>query len=391
MRLQALTLLFASSLTVMAGAAVAPALPALLDHFHDVPNAAWLVKLVLSMPALFIALAAPFAGYIVDRWGRKRILIVATGLYVVAGSAGFVLDSLAAILVSRALLGIGVAGIMTSTTTLIADYFTGDRRNLLMGLQGTWMALGGTLYLSAGGLLGDVSWRAPFLIYATAILLIPLMMYALHEPSATKQEQANSATEPVGNLPIPIIAAAYFLGFSGMMMFYFLPVQLPFYLRELLGASATLAGFALAFLNLTNGVVSAFYRQVKMRLSHEAIFVVGLLVMGVGLGAVFFANSYPAILLAMAVFGAGFGLYFPNVTVWLVTNTPQPLRGRAVGGLTTSIFFGLFLSPLVSEFLGQQVGLEMAYAFAGSVLIGIAGVIAVFALARRVQHASRPT
>jgi hypothetical protein len=53
-----LTLLFVSTLTVMAGATIAPSLPAMRQFFASVNNADFLVRLVLTAPALFIAIGA---------------------------------------------------------------------------------------------------------------------------------------------------------------------------------------------------------------------------------------------------------------------------------------------------------------------------------------------
>ena len=123
-----ITLLLASTLTVMAGATIAPGLPAMKAAFAAEENADFLVRLVLTLPALFIVLGAPLAGFLIDRFGRKRLLLFSAILYAAAGSSGFFLNSLMLILIGRALLGFAVAGIMTSVTTLIADYFTGVAR-----------------------------------------------------------------------------------------------------------------------------------------------------------------------------------------------------------------------------------------------------------------------
>ena len=58
-RLTQLTLLLLSTLTIMSGATIAPALPAMQAHFADAPNAAFLVKLSLTIVGLAIALTAP--------------------------------------------------------------------------------------------------------------------------------------------------------------------------------------------------------------------------------------------------------------------------------------------------------------------------------------------
>jgi MFS family permease len=93
------TLLAVSSLTVMAGATISPSLPAIQAHFADVPAVDVLVRLVLTLPALFIALGAPLAGVLVDRWGRKPLLVVCVLLYAAAGASGVYLDALTPILI----------------------------------------------------------------------------------------------------------------------------------------------------------------------------------------------------------------------------------------------------------------------------------------------------
>ena len=148
-----LTILLGSTTTVLAATIISPALPGMAEAFADVPNASFLVRLALTLPALFVAIGALFAGFLLDRWGRKPVLIVSLILYGLAGTAGFFLNSLPVILVSRALLGFAVAGTMSSFTTLILDYFRDRELNRFLGLQGAFMGLGGILFLLAAGYL----------------------------------------------------------------------------------------------------------------------------------------------------------------------------------------------------------------------------------------------
>ena len=108
-----LTLLLTSTLTVMAGATIAPSLPGMEKHFSElgVANAELLVRLVLTFPALFIMIGSPIAGIIIDKFGRKPPLAASVLLYGLAGSSGSYLESLELILVGRALLGLAVAGV----------------------------------------------------------------------------------------------------------------------------------------------------------------------------------------------------------------------------------------------------------------------------------------
>lgn len=369
-----LTLLLTSTLTVMAGATIAPSLPAMQAAFAELPNAAFLTRLVLTMPALFIVLGAPLAGAVVDRFGRKPLLLGALVLYALSGSSGFLLASLEGILVSRALLGLAVAGITITATTLIADYFTGTARSQFLGLQAMFMSLGGVLFVSLGGVAADISWRLPFLIYLAALIVLPLALRFLYEP---KREDPGPSATPLEEpkLPTRLMGFLYGTALLGMIAFYMIPVLLPFYLQALTGASATQSGFALATATLTGALTSLLYGRLRSRLSFAGLMAASFGLMGVGYGVIGFAGSFVPVIAGLAVAGLGLGLFLPNLNNWLTAEVPAALRGRALGGLTTSIFLGQFLSPIVSQPVIGWLGYGPTYALAGGLLASFALLI----------------
>lgn len=190
-----LTLLLASSLTVMSGATVSPSLPAMKQQFEssiaDPDLRTTLVKLVITLPALFIVIGSPIAGIVVDKFGRKPLLLITAVLYGFAGSSGLFLESLPAILVGRAMLGLAVAGVMVSATTLIADYYSGPARAAFMGLQAGFMGLGGVVFLTIGGALAQQNWHYPFGIYLFAWLIVPLIVLFILEPTRGESAREN--------------------------------------------------------------------------------------------------------------------------------------------------------------------------------------------------------
>lgn len=159
--LRAALLLAGSCLPVLGAVLIAPVLPRMQDHFDSVPGAKTLVPVVLTVPALALALLAPFAGVIVDRLGRKRLLVTATVLYALFGTAPLWLHSLGAIVASRVLVGITEAAIMTCCTTLIGDYYTGHVRDRYLALQTMCASAAATAFFVLGGALGSAGWRAP--------------------------------------------------------------------------------------------------------------------------------------------------------------------------------------------------------------------------------------
>ena len=120
-----------ATLTVMSTMAIAPSLPPMARAFAGTPHAELLAKLTLTIPAIVIAICAPLAGWVIDRYGRLPMLYTSMVLYGAAGAAGYFLESLYGILASRILLGFAIAGAMTTTQTLAGDYFHGEARSLL--------------------------------------------------------------------------------------------------------------------------------------------------------------------------------------------------------------------------------------------------------------------
>ena len=378
------TLLFTSTLTVMSGATIAPSLPAMQNYFADVPNSALLVRLVLTIPALFIAMGGLFAGQLADRLGRKPLLISSTLIYGFAGASGFVLNSLVAILVGRALLGLAVAGIMTGVTTLIADYYTGQSRANFMGLQAAFMGLGGVVFLSVGGFIADLSWRFPFLIYLSAWAVLIAIASFIYEPKREASNQTASASINQPSIPLGVLAMIYGVALFYMVAFYLIPVQLPFYLQSLDNTvSAFAAGLAIAASTLASAIASLRYGFVKERLGFVSIVVIAFGVAAMGYLIIGIAGTYNIVLIGLIVTGLGFGLLMPNLNVWLSSIIPDASRGRALGGLTTFFFLGQFLSPLVSQPVTKIVDLDGTYIVTGIALLIVA--IAFLALRKQIR------
>ncbi|HSM80114.1 MAG TPA: MFS transporter, partial [Nodosilinea sp.] len=368
------TLLLVSTLTVMAGATIAPSLPAMRSHFAAVPNVDYWVRLVLTVPALFIALGAPIAGAIIDRFGRKRWLGLSVFAYGLAGSSGFFLDALGWILLGRLVLGLSVAGIMTTATTLVADYYLGAARAQFLGIQSAFMGLGGVVFLTLGGYLADLSWRLPFLIYLAAWLVLPLVLLVLPEPVRASRAEAMAGAVDLEPVPWALLGTTFAIALLTQIVFYMIPVQIPFYLQQLSGANASQSGLAIALATLAAASSSLGYQQLKARFSFAALYALAFGLMGVGYGVISQATSYGVVLVGLAIAGLGLGIFTPNMTVSLTASTPTALRGRILGGLTTSFFLGQFFSPLASQPLSQQIGLAATYALAGALMLLCAAI-----------------
>lgn len=349
----------------MSGATIGPVLPLMSEVFADTPNAELLTRLVLTMPALFIVLSSTLCGYLVDKFGRKKILVTATLVYGIAGSAGAWLDSLTAILVSRAILGISVAGIMTVCVTLIGDYYKGSERQHIMGLQSAFMAFGGVVFISAGGALADVSWRAPFLIYTSALVLSPAIIFIITEPQKTEKASVKSSSHNFSSMPLRVIGLIIFSAFAGMAMFYMIPVYIPFLIDSMDDVSNTGIGLALSSFVLMGALVALNYQWILSRTSHFSIYLFCFLLLGTGYILISHATGYPDIFIGLIIGGIGSGLLMPNSNVWLLSEAPRHLRGRLSGTLTSAIFLGQFLSPILTQPLVNITSIQTGFYIVG--------------------------
>lgn len=343
-------------MTVMAGATIAPALPLIESYFKEIENIEMLTRFVFTIPALFIVLFGPVVGFFADKFGRKSVLVSSLILYGISGSAGLYLDSMISLLVSRALLGVAVAGVLTCTTTLIADYFTGKEREAFMGKQAAFMGLGGIVFLLAGGLLATLSWRGPFAVYLSAILVLPLVIKFIYEPDRkiiADEKQSQSAQA----IPWRSINLLYLLSTTGMVLFYLVPVQLPFYLKEIADSPPTQIGMAIAWFTMCSAVASVLYPKIRRKLSYSAIYFILFILIGMGYMALGLIDNFPKALGALVLSGLGFGLFMPNINIMMTKLAPEHVRGRIVGGLTTCLFLGQFISPIAAQPFISHTGL----------------------------------
>lgn len=368
-----LTLLLISVLTILAASIVAPALPEIARVFSDVPGSDLLSKMVLSLPAIFIALSAPFAGRIIDKHGRLKYLITALVVYTISGSSAYFLDNIYLILVGRAILGMSIGAIMTITITLIGDYFEGEERKQFIGYQSAFIGFSGIIFLAGGGFLADISWRSPFLMYFAALLLIPLISKFLVEPTKVKHESDAADFKVSGLLKIVFATAITY-----MVLFYIVPTQLPFLLKEIGFEANSLTGTILS-INAVGMVISALmYSKLKSKFSFAIMFSFGFILMALGFTAVSYAHSLPTVIGSMLVAGFGIGLLMPNTNLWAIELTQPAQRGKTLGILTMCMFLGQFLSPIVVQPIVKLYGLNTLFLMVGGVLAVLAGLFLVF-------------
>ncbi|WP_430379579.1 MFS transporter [Streptomyces sp. B1-3] len=341
------TLLMAGScLPILGAVLIAPVLPKMQDHFESTPGAKALVPLALTVPALALALLAPFAGVIVDKLGRKRLLIVATLLYAVFGTAPLYLDSLGAIVFSRALVGIAEAAIMTCCTTLIGDYYSGAQRVKYLALQTMCASASATVFFVIGGAAGSAGWRVPFWVYAVSLVLAPLMATALPNPaSRAAVDELPAEAEVRRSFPWRQLRGICGLTFFGAMVFYTVPVEMSYLLDDLGVKNSGVIGLATAVSSAATVGGAITFARLQRAPGPMLPAVLGLC--AVGFGVMFLAGNAPLLVVGGVINCVGTGMLLPALLTSAMSRLAFEDRGRGTGLWTAAFFGGEFVCPLV--------------------------------------------
>ncbi|WP_088289258.1 MFS transporter [Kineosporia sp. A_224] len=338
-RLEAGILLLASCLSVLGAVLLAPVLPSIEKAFAGTAGVDVLTPLVLTAPALFIGLTASFAGRVVDRVGRKGLLVGALVVYAVVGTAPLYLPSLQLVVASRVLVGLTEAAIMTCCTTLLADYFHGRRRERMFGLQVVYTTVAATVFFGLGGALGASGWRTPFWLYAVSLPLAALAARYLWQP----QQQPRGA---LPSLPWKAFLPPVLVTLVGGVVFYVLIVELSFRLDDIGVTSAATIGAVSALSSLATAVTAFVFGRLA-RFGPAVLVPAAFVLCGAGHIGMGVAGSLPLVAGAAVVAGLGNGLLLPSLLTWALSRLTFAQRGRGTGVWTSALFIGQFVCPIV--------------------------------------------
>jgi len=384
--IHAIILLVTCGLTVLVTAVLGPSLPAMQAHFANVPGADFLVPLVMTAPMLTMAAISIFAGELADRIGRKPMLVGAAVLYGLIGTAPLYLESLTAIIASRFALGVLEGVLMTVSTAMIGDYYSGEKRSRLMSLQTTVAASSAFVLNTVGGMIAEHGWRAPYLVFGISLLLAPLMAVFLWEPKTRANMSREEFAADSGSLNVGLLVFICFLTVLLGIMFLTVPVHFG-YLHTAIGVtSPSQIGMAYGINSL--GVISGTLLFGWFIVSHLKVanqLALGAAIVGIGFVMMKLAGDYSALTVAGFVNGLGAGIVLPTMVTWNVRELPMSRRAMGVGAFQSCFTLGLFLNPLIIVGLEKLLLVSRAnvVGLVGFVMLALAGVALLAGLPKR--------
>lgn len=347
-KLTLVAILLSSMLILMGGAAVAPALNEIKLAF---PGQDFMTSLIITLPSLAVAIVGYAVGLAADKFGKVKVLFLALAIFVVAGVASYWLPTLESILVARFILGIGIAGITSTVTALIAEYYGGIQRVKVLSYQSAAMGIGVLILEFTGGTLAEISWRTPFLVYLIGIPILIMAILSMREPRMSEHDKDEIADivahEKFRKADYKIVALCYVSIFFCMNLVFLLPTSIPIVLSGL-GVSSSIVGLFLGFHGVANAVFSILYRRITARIPPFRILGLGFLCMGVGFAVLILWPSVPLAIFTLIITGVGVGMIVPSLVNTLAGEVTGSNSGSIMGGYGTCLNFGQFAISLLS-------------------------------------------
>jgi len=340
--------------------------------------------LLFTLNSLAGLASTSLAGPIVDRFGRKGVMVV--GLAV--SSVVQVMMSIAGTLplwgIVMAASGAVALLYRVGADAMVADMIEPDRRAGAYALLRMGANLGVAIGPSVGGFVTARSYALAFYIAAGAQAIFAMLVLSC--VGETLPQRRNTLDQPQGDGGYGrVLRDRPFLAFCGIytltvMAYVQLMVLLPVYGKENFNVPEHQFGFIMA----TNAAMVVLFQyvitHVTRRYRHAPVLAAGALFYALGVGSVAWGWNFPTFLVSMIVLTVGEMIMIPTSTALTANLAPPDMRGRYMGvySLTWGVAFGL--GPVVGGLLNDHVApVAMWY---GGMALGLAAAVGFAALGR---------
>lgn len=348
---------------------VIPVLPTIMNELHLTGK---VVGYLVAAFAITQLIVSPIAGQWVDKYGRKRMIVI--GLFVFSFSEYLfgIGTSVEILFVSRFFGGISAAFIMPAVTAYIADITTLETRSKALGYMSAAISTGFIIGPGIGGFLAEYGSRVPFFAAAVlAGLAAVLSIITLKEPERQPTEEEEVATVPTNKLK-RVVRPAYIFAFLilfissfGLMAFESL---FSLYVDRKFGFTPKDIAIIITGAALVGAITQVLlFDTLTKRFGEVRLVRYCLWFSGVFVFLMTTAHSYAYILFVTIFIFTGFDLLRPAITSYLskVAGNEQGFVG-GMNSMFTSI--GNVLGPMVGGAL-FDINLDYPYYFTTFMMI----------------------
>ena len=345
-------------------------IPILPQIAKELNISSFMVSMLITVYAIVAILLIPIAGYLSDRFGRKKViipsLIIAAAGGGISAVAAWLMEgsgAYAVILGGRLLQGIGAAGAFPIVIPTVGDMFKDDEEvSKGLGIIETSNTFGKVASPILGAFLGSIIWFLPFIaIPALCIISLLLVIFLVkppkHEVSKQTIGEFLKQTKEVLHEKGRWLYAIFAIG--GIAMFGIFGVL--FYLSEILESKHELKGvikglvlaIPLAALCIASFLAGKFIGKNKAVMKWTG-FTGLLLLTGALIGAGFTEQIY--FLMGLITIGCiGIGVNLPCMDTLLTEGVDKEQRGTITSLYSSMRFIGVSLGPpVVSLLLGTS-------------------------------------
>lgn len=369
---------FACVVSFMGIGLVDPILPVIADQLHATAGQ---VSMLFTSYMLITGLAMFFTGWVSSRIGAKRTLLVGLVIIVAFAAACSMSNSVNQIIGLRAGWGLGNALFIATALATIVGAAAGGVSKAIMVYEAA-MGLGMAIGPLVGGLLGEVTWRAPF--FGTAVLMavgfvaVITLLPGVEKP-VRKVAIGDSfkALRHSGLRSLAITAFLYNMGFFVMLS------QSPFALElGALGIGFVFFGWGVALAITSVGLAPVVHK----RWGRLWPLRIAMAVLALTLAVEAFAPNRPVLIAAIVIGGGCLGLCNTLLTesAMEVSHLDRPIASASYSAVR---FTGGAIATYIAGQITEHIGLSWAFYF-GAVMVLCA--IAVMSLSfKHLRHIDR--
>lgn len=349
-----------------------PLLPA-VAHRYGAQD--WIVGMLLSVPALCAAIAAPLWGKTSDSAGRKFIILVAQAFtlagYVVLALAG----SLFWIFVSRIISGIG-AGDLGAAESFIADTTNRKQRDQAFVLYGAVFGSAFVLGPVAAGFLQHWGLQFPFWVASGLELInigLTLWLLPWHtERKKTEKTSIRASLNAASKPPVRIVLVRQFLFIFAVV---YLLSDFALYLSDALHQDVSHVSWFLAGAGVVGGAVMLLVvTPLTKRIGDVAVGQIGFALLFAAYAIIWFVRSLDFFFAVLVLWAAGAAMVEPTLMTLLSRRAPEQERGAVMGVSDSVNSIAMIVSPAIGTAIvgadARLIGILPALAAAGAFLLG---------------------
>ncbi len=344
-----ITILSLSLVTVMSGAAVAPALGAIADYFSKTDPL--LIKLIITLPSLFIIFTSLLFSLISNKLSSKAIAIIGLLLYIIGGcGAGFV-NNIYLLLAFRSILGIGVGLIMPLSTGLIAYFFDKNEQSKLMGYSSAMNNLGGIIAMMLSGYLLSLNWRYSFTIYLLGLFVVIMVIRIL--PKAELSRTKNSIDIKIIRKIAPYVSVMFMI----MVIFYTMPSNFSMIMTAENLIPSSFIGLLMSVQNITAFITGLTLSAIVKKVGrYTKYFAAGMLALS--FLSLSFTGYVITAILGLIALGIGLGILVPVMNAQISLHIDKEQMTSAMSIMSAMLYLGQFLSPILIDGIQSLLHLQ---------------------------------